>query len=86
MSKNFTGEGRSAFFDDCYKRAGVACLVLWESGIKAHPARVAERLLRYTGLVAPHVQGTIVCPAPHPRLLENPVLPPADNLVSMVPD
>jgi hypothetical protein len=29
---------------DYYKRAGITCLVLWESEIKAHPMRVAARI------------------------------------------
>lgn len=30
-----------------YKRAGVRALILWESEVRKHPARVAERLLRF---------------------------------------
>ena len=36
---------------DYYSRAGIQVLIIWESEVKAHPARVAERLLRFLGSV-----------------------------------
>lgn len=35
---------------DYYTRAGLDCLILWESEIKQHPARVAQRLRGFLGL------------------------------------
>jgi hypothetical protein len=32
---------------DYYRRAGITCLVLWESEVRKHPKRVAERLLGF---------------------------------------
>lgn len=47
-----TGKSRALHAQDVegfYAKAGVQCLILWESELKKHPARVSERLLRFLG-------------------------------------
>jgi len=47
-----TGKERSAHQAEVvayYERVGIDCLILWESEVKKHPQRVAERLAKFLG-------------------------------------